>query len=135
MVELSARWDMRNLGCFGHRPIRGSATIPSSHGWGSAIDAGFDGGEYASVVRETICPFLVAWSAELHLSALHDYRGSRIWHAGRTPAEDDACGAWWKAQRTNSTTGFGQLWGNHLHLEVDPAGWDDDTPLLERGVS
>lgn len=132
--ELAARWHTMNMGCFGARPIRGSETVPSSHSWGAAIDIGFVPAQYSSSDVQNMIGFLIGWSSELHLSALHDYRGCRIWHAGRTAVADDACSKWWKAQKPSLVTGMGQGWANHLHLEVTPDGWSDASPLVDRGV-
>lgn len=132
--ELNVRWKASNMGCYGSRPIRGSTTVPSTHSWGAAIDVGFTPAQYDAGDVANMCGFLVGWSQELGLSALHDYRGCRIWHAGRTSSLDDACSSWWKAQRASSVTGMGQKWANHLHLEVTPASWGDARGLAERGV-
>lgn len=128
--ELQQRWPFRHLGCYGRRPVRGG-TKPSSHSWGAAVDIGYEPATDVDVER-LVCPFLVAWSHELHLSAIHDYRRSRIWHAGRTEHDEDACSTWWRAQKPSSATGMGQAWCNHLHLEVTAEGWSDTTPLVAR---
>lgn len=133
LEELHSRYGMGNLGCFGARPIRGGTT-PSTHSWGAAIDVTFGSMTYAEVLAGPI-PFLIGWSAELHLQALHDYIGCRIWHAGRTADIGDACDKWWKAQRPSSETGMGQPWGTHLHLETSLSGWADTLPVDLRGVS
>lgn len=131
LAELARRWPgIYNLGCFGRRPVRGG-TAPSSHWNGAAIDAGYPA-ELDAVVRDQVAPFLVARSAELNVQAVHDYRRCRIWRAGRTALEADACTAWWKAQKRSRTTGMGQEWCNHLHIEVTPEGWGDDTPIRQR---
>lgn len=130
--ELRRRWPpMGNLGCFGHRPVRGSTTVASSHSFGAAIDVGYPG-EFDGVIAAEVCGFLVGRSSELHVSAVHDYRRCRIWRAGRTSNVDDACSLWWKAQRSSSTTGMGQPWANHLHLEVTAIGWGCQQPIGER---
>lgn len=131
LIDLQNRWPgLTNLGCFQQRPVRGG-TAPSSHWFGAALDVGFPPG-MNTVIRDQVCPFLVARSLELNLQAIHDYRRSRIWRAGRTPNEADACSAWWRIQRGSSITGMGQAWCNHLHLEVTASGWAYDTPVEYR---
>lgn len=134
LLELQRRWpSFTNLGCYGRRPIRGSTTVPSTHSWGAAVDVGYPP-EADPMVAAEVCGFLVGRSGEMHISAVHDYRRSRIWHAGRTPDVDDACASWWKAQRPSSSTGMGQPWCNHLHLEVTEPGWWDATPVQDRWI-
>lgn len=131
LAEVQRRWPgTTNLGCYGVRPIRGG-TLPSSHAYGAAVDIGYVAAFDETIAAE-VCPWLVARSLELHIDAVHDYRRCRIWRAARTPSIDDACTAWWKAQRPSAITGMGQVWANHLHLEVTVAGWDDASPVLER---
>lgn len=125
------RWlGFSDLGCYGRRAVRGGE-VPSSHSYGAAVDIGYPIGAQQLVVHE-VCPWLVAYSRELGLQAIHDYRRSRIWRAGRTALESQACDTWWKAQRHSASTGMGQLWTNHLHLEVTPQGWSDPTPIEVR---
>lgn len=119
---------MTDLGCFATRPIRGSTTVPSTHSFGAALDLGYPPGE-DEVIGSHVAGFLVAWSDELGVDAIHDYRRCRIWHAGRTPVLDEACTLWWRAQRRNRVTGMGQSWANHLHIEVHPLRWGDESPL------
>ena len=126
------RFGVTSLGCHGVRNVRGSATAPSVHSWGAAIDL-----SWVELGRERcesqLIPWLIAWSDELHVQAVHDYHGSRIWRAGRTPRESDACGLWWKAQRPDAH-GMGQRWATWLHVETTMPGWGDDSPLHARGV-
>lgn len=130
--ELRRRWPaLTNLGCYARRPIRGSTTAPSTHSWGAALDVGFPP-EMNDLIAGEVCPFLVGRSEELHLGAVHDYRRCRIWHAGRSSNPDEACTAWWKAQRASTSTGMGQPWCNHLHLEVTESGWWDEDPVEAR---
>ena len=132
--ELQRRWPgMSNMGCYGVRMIRGSTVTPSSHGYGAAIDVGYLPAA-DPLVAEMVAPWLVARSDELHIGAIHDYRRSRIWHAGRTAEMGDACSVWWRAQRPSNATGMGAVWANHLHLEVTREGWDDATPIEGRWV-
>lgn len=132
--ELAGARLITNLGCYGRRPVRGGGAI-SSHSYGAAIDVGYPADLDVEVVQGQMIPFLVAWSLELHVQAIHDYRRCRIWRAGRTPHEGDACDGWWKAQRRDATTGMGQPWANHLHIETSGHGWPDATPIADRGVT
>ena len=130
--ELQRRWPgLTNIGCYGARPIRGSTSVPSSHSWGAAIDIDYPPSS-DGVIEAEVCPFLVGRSGELRVSAVHDYRRCRIWHAGRTADINDACTGWWKAQRRSTITGMGQAWANHLHVETTFAGWSDDSPIGDR---
>jgi hypothetical protein len=106
--------------------------VPSVHSWGAAIDLGYPP-ELRPVVETDVMAYLIAWSDEWNLSAIHDYVGSRIWRAGRTADEADCCTLWWKAQK-RSAGGMGHSWANWLHLEVTEAGWDDDRTEQERGI-
>jgi hypothetical protein len=130
--ELRRRWPFFvNDGCFGARPIRGSQVVPSSHTYGAAIDVAYPS-DVDDVVAREVAPWLVARSFETNVDAIHDYRRCRIWRAGRTALESDACSSWWKAQRPSPVTGMGQPWAHHLHQEVTAAGWADATPMLSR---
>ena len=130
-AALTRRWRMKPLGCYGARNIAGTA-VPSTHSWGAAIDLGYDP-DQRDVVEHDVIAYLIAWSGEWNLSALHDYRGCRIWRAGRTADESEACTLWWKAQK-RSGHGMGQSWANWLHLETTEAGWSDDRWEAERGI-
>lgn len=129
--DLEVRWLTTNLGCYGPRPIRG-ATAPSTHSWGAAIDLGL--ALSPPQAREEICAYLVAWSAEWGVQAVHDYLGCRIWRAGRTPNAADACTLWWRAQR-RSTNGMGQPWANWLHIEVLADRWSNGQSAQQRGIT
>jgi hypothetical protein len=118
--EMAKRWGCTDIGCYGWRPIRGG-TAPSSHGFGAARDIRYDHvGRY--VALNTILPWLIDHSFEFHISAIHDYVGCRIWHAGRG----------WKAQTPSTTTGMGQAWATYFHVETTEAGWWDNTPIANR---
>jgi hypothetical protein len=129
--ELFMRWGMLSIGCYGYRNVRGGAQI-STHAYGAAIDLSYRGAIESGDPVEPI-GFLVAWSFELGIQAVHDYQGCRIWRAGRTTNPDEACTVWWKAQRPDSH-GMGQPWGDWLHLEVHPSRWNDSSSVLQRGV-
>lgn len=125
------RWQMKSLGCYGPRPIAGTS-VPSNHSYGAAIDMGYEP-EQRRQVETDVLAYLIAWSDEWHLGAIHDYRASRIWRAGRTRNESDACSLWWRAQK-RAASGMGQSWANWLHLETTLDGWDDDRLEGERGI-
>lgn len=132
---MASKWPgLTNQGCFGVRTIRGGIA-PSSHTYGAAIDVGFPVALLEQPVEAEVIPWLIAWSEELGIDAVHDYRRCRIWRAGRTNDENHACTLWWKAQRPSGVTGMGQTWANHLHLEVTPEAWSWDTALTERGIT
>jgi hypothetical protein len=131
---LTTRWPFfTDLGCSGARPIRGSATVPSTHTYGAALDLGYDASD-DPVVGSDVAAFLVGWSLELGVQMIGDYRRCRIWRAGRTPHLEDACTGWWKAQRPSGTTGMGQVWANHLHIETTPAMWSTFENEEQRGI-
>lgn len=129
--EVREKYGLVSLGCHGVRPVRGG-TAPSVHSWGAAIDLSYRGLGRAGIVGDVL-PWLVGWSGEWGIQAIHDYVGSRIWHAGRTATTDDACDRWWRAQRRDAS-GMGQSWGDWLHVEVHPNGWGDGRSAAERGV-
>jgi len=118
--ELGKRWAMENLGGYLWRPIRGG-TAPSSHGFGAATDRGYRTIGRARAVSEVL-PFLLDLSAELHVQAVHDYYGSRIWRAGRG----------WRDQSPSTTTGMGQSWATYFHIETNRTGWGDGSPIPNR---
>lgn len=136
LVELAAacraRYGVQSLGCYGVRPIRGGE-IASTHSYGAAIDLSY-GASATQETQDNLIGYLVGNSAEWGLSAIHDYRRSRIWRAGRTGRLEDACSRWWKAQRTNST-GMGQPWAHWVHVEVAMAGWHDARSEAARGIA
>jgi hypothetical protein len=77
------------------------------------------------VVREML-PFYIGDSHELHIQAIHDYVGCRVWRANRS---GDANGGW-KTQPKGSHDGnMGNPSSQWLHLEVNLTGWDDDRPV------
>lgn len=129
--DLAARWPVTVLGCYGVRPIRGGSVI-STHAFGAALDVSFGPAGFPEA-RDQMIGYCIAWSEEWALQAVHDYRGQRIWRAGRTANPADACSRWWRAQRRDSN-GMGQVWANWLHLEVHPDGWHDARSAAERGV-
>lgn len=85
-------------------------------------------------VREQLIGYLVGWSAEWGISAIHDYVGQRIWRAGRTPDVTEACSGWWRAQKPDAS-GMGQAWAKWVHVEVSERAWGDVRPERDRGIS
>lgn len=126
---LSLRWSMTNLGCYGVRPIR-LGTLPSTHSYGAALDISYRDLGRARMLEEVL-PYLIGWSQEWGIQAIHDYIGSRIWRAGRTADLDDACTLWWRAQKP-AHNGMGEAWATYLHIEVHPAMWADASSESER---
>jgi hypothetical protein len=123
---LGKRFAMTNNGCYGQRPIRGGTT-PSVHWWGAATDRNYPD---RLTAKNVIIPFLIDNSHELHVQAIHDYFGSRIWRAGRTSSVADAHTSWWK---TNTTAeGMGDAWATYFHIETNPEGWGDAVDISAR---
>lgn len=119
-------WGGQHLGCFDNRPIV-SGLAPSSHAFGAAVDVRYEnpGPGRARFLAE-IVPWLINNSAELHIQALHDYRGSRVWRANRS---GDANGGW-RQQPTGAQ--MGRAWALWVHIEVTRDGWSDVTPINRR---
>lgn len=126
---MDERYRMVSLGCFGVRPIR-LGELPSTHSYGAAIDLSYRN-VGRQVALEQIVPYLIGWSAEWGIQAVHDYVGCRIWRAARTANVNEACDRWWKAQRPDSA-GMGQAWADYFHVEVDPVRWSDERTEAER---
>lgn len=127
---LGKRFGMTDLGCYGERDVRGGE-LPSSHSHGAAIDRRYGDGKRVLALTQII-PFLINWSKELHVQAIHDYFGCRIWRAGRTPNTSDAHSDWWRPQTPNPATGMGQAWALYLHIETDLNGWSDRSAIAVR---
>ena len=116
-AELRARWNLKNLGCYVVRPVRGG-TAWSSHAFGAAIDLGYGerhGGPGLAVVEAEILPWLIEHSAELGIQRIHLYQRTRYWEAGR---------GW-----VNKSPGAGNDW---IHVETHPDRWADITPIAQR---
>jgi peptidoglycan hydrolase-like protein with peptidoglycan-binding domain len=128
--ELARRWGMNDIGCYAERDVR-AGDLPSSHSHGAAIDRGYNTAGRV-VARSEIMPWLVTNSKELHVDAIHDYFGCRIWRAGRTNNPAEAPTTWWKTQPVSPVTGMGQSWATYLHIETTESGWIDTTPIPER---
>lgn len=128
--DLGKRFGMTPLGCYGERDVR-DGSVPSSHSHGAATDRRYFEAGRARAVGE-ILPYLISNSRELHLQAIHDYFGSRIWRAGRSANTGEAFTSWWRAQTPNAQTGMGQSWAVYFHLETTRAGWGDTRPIAQR---
>jgi len=110
-------------GGFVRRPVRGNKNVPSIHSWGAAVDSSYRNSTRAKALQAI--DWLIANSEELQIESIHDYMGSRIWHADRsTPQDSSAGGGGWKA-----FTGEGTPNGDWLHIETTLAGWGDETPI------
>lgn len=121
-----------NLGIHYDRSIRAGTTI-STHAYGAAADWRYENpGPGRAVLLADILPFLINWSKELGISAIHDYVGNRVWHAGRTPNVADAHGAWWRTQTGSSDPNMGKPWAQWIHIEVHRDAWADGRPVLEK---
>ena len=118
--ELRSRWNLKNLGIYNVRPVRGG-TAWSSHAFGAALDAGYGlgparhNGPGIEVVERDILPWLIDNSAELGIQRIHQYQRTRYWEAGR---------GW-----IPKSPGAGNDW---LHIETHPDRWADTTPIAER---
>lgn len=142
-VRFPGGFGIQTLGCYGERDVIGGE-VPSAHSHGAATDL-----RYASQYQRNpaevaawrfdrlrclneIIPFLIDYSAELRIGAIHDYVGCRIWHAGRTAHVSDAHTLWWRQQTPSATTGMGQEWAGWLHLETTLDGWGDGSSVTSR---
>lgn len=125
--ELNARFGVGvDLGCHVDRSIRDGSAI-SDHAYGAALDW-----RYPDDTKDDVIAWLIDNSAELHVDAIHDYVGCRIWRAGRTKYVTDAHTLWWRAQTPNPNNGMGQAWAAYLHIATNRAGFADTTPIPDR---
>lgn len=116
-AELRARWNMKSLGCYVVRPVRGG-TAWSSHAFGAAVDLGYGdrhGGPGLAVIEAQVLPWLIENSAELGIQRIHLYQRTRYWEAGR---------GW-----VDKSPGAGNDW---IHVETHPDRWADITPIAQR---
>lgn len=62
-TEELAQYDVRMLGGYASRPIRGSTTTPSNHSWGLAIDINWDKNPMVSgaLVTDMPAPMVAIW--------------------------------------------------------------------------
>jgi len=104
-------WQMRNLGIYANRPIRGG-TAWSSHAFGAAVDLGYTD---RGVLEYVILPFLINNSAELGIQRIHDYKLKRYWQAGKG--------------MINKSPGAGSEW---IHVETYVDAWHDDRMIEAR---
>lgn len=124
---LIERWGGKSLGCFHDREIAGTSK-PSSHAFGAALDWRYvEPGPGRGVVTNEVIPFLIEWSKELGIQAIHDYVGSRIWRANRSGDENGG----WKSQ-DKEAGGMGQPWAQWLHIEVTKSAWAKNDPVEKK---
>lgn len=124
-------WPLQNLGCFGRRPVRGGSK-PSAHSFGAAIDLRWDPQITRDEFEQVLLLTLIRNSQEMHVQAIHDYIGCRIWRAGRTGDVEESEGLWWRAQAKNRINGMGQSWAGYVHIETSLSGWHDGSPFDTR---
>lgn len=112
---LSQTFGGHSLGCHNDRVIAGSSSM-SSHAWGAALDFLPDGGSAEAL--SSVAPFLIQWSHELSINAIHDYVHQLIWKPGPQTG-------WVHAS-------IGSQGGQWLHIETSPSGWADARPVSDR---
>lgn len=123
---LNTRWGGKNLGCHNDRNIK-DGNVWSSHAFGAALDWRYsDPGPGRKAMLNEVIPFLIGFSKELGIQAIHDYVGCRIWRANRS---DDAQGGW-KVQPKEGQ--MGQSWAVWLHIEVNKNQWADGRSVEEK---
>lgn len=110
-TDLTERFQMRNLGIYNRRPIRGG-TAWSSHAFGAALDVRYESLQFC---EQAILPWLIENADKLGVQRIHHYARNQYWQAGK---------GW-----VNRTPGQGDDW---LHIEVHPARWADTTPIVDR---
>lgn len=110
-TDLTERFQMRNLGIYNRRPIRGG-TAWSSHAFGAALDVRYESLQFC---EQAILPWLIENADKLGVQRIHHYARNQYWQAGK---------GW-----VNRTPGQGDDW---LHIEVHPARWGDTTPIADR---
>lgn len=127
--SLLANHGGQDLGCYGPMPV--GATYIRSHYHGAAIDYRYaDPGPGLDVGQNVILPFLIDFSDELGIEAIHDYYNRRIWRCARTPNAADAHTLWWKEQPIDDH--MGQAWAKYFHLEVTKEQWAVTVPIEMR---
>lgn len=127
----------QHLGCHHNRDVRGGGAV-SAHAYGAALDwryAQVSGGKELGRqwALDRLFPWLINYSAELGIDAIHDYVGDRIWRAGRTNRVEDAHGSWWRKQN-GAGSGMGEAWATYVHIESSKAGFSDARPIGQRGI-
>lgn len=108
---LVERYQLRNLGIYNRRPIRGG-TAWSSHAFGAALDVRYESLQFC---EQAILPWLIENADKLGVQRIHHYARNQYWQAGK---------GW-----VNRTPGQGDDW---LHIEVHPTRWADTTPITSR---
>lgn len=125
-----ARWGGESLSApslYNPRKIRGGTKM-SAHA-GSAVDLRWqDPGPGRSRLVDEILPFYIANSQELHIQAIHDYVGCRVWRANRS---SDEHGGWREQERGSHDGKMGDPSAQWIHLEINRTGWDDRRSVEE----
>ena len=124
-----------------NRPIRDGQKW-SDHAYGAAVDWRYGPNwlpnttpveVQRATITDVVLPWLIDWSAELGVDAIHDYVGDRIWRAGRTKNLADAHTLWWRKQN-GAGSGMGESWARYLHVATSFASFGRATPITERGI-
>lgn len=122
------RYGGQSLGCYNVRPIKGTQ-VPSTHSWGAARDWRYaDPGPGRLIAETQIIPFLIEYSAELGVQAIHDYVKSRIWRASWVTNKADG----WRDVTPNPSKGMGASWATYIHIEVNKRMWADGRSVEEK---
>lgn len=129
------RWGGQVVGGHRNRDI-GSSGKWSTHAYGAASDWRYEAVTNGNrepgriITVSEIIPWLIDWSHELGIDAIHDYVGSRIWRAGRTSSPDP--NDWWKHSDGDA---MGEAWAQWLHTETHRDSFMWSTPIDQRLVS
>lgn len=129
------------VGGHNERPISGTQKL-SAHAYGAASDWRYepnwlDGTRPTEVKRDfvlaRVVPWLIDFSKELGVQAIHDYVGDRIWRAGRTSSTSQAHTSWWKKQN-GAGAQMGRSWARWLHIETTQGAFLDGEAIERRGI-
>lgn len=127
LVEyLIAKYGGQNVGCYGAMPT--GATYIRSHYHGAAVDWRYaNPGPGITKAQTVILPWLINFSRELGIQAIHDYYNARIWRARRTTNLDDAHTSWWREQKRDGK--MGARWATYFHIETNASQWHVAVPI------
>lgn len=121
---LTVRWGGVSLGIKTKEPVKAGAR-PRAHHFGAALDwrwqyhSQFPNATFISreVLETEVLPFLIEWSAELGIQAIHDRE--RIWRSKR----NNGVHGWQKYE--TGYTGW-------IHTETTPQSFSDHVPVSQR---